>query len=164
MNHPDPIYATFVSKQASLLGELARLNPGLLGIRQPAANAWFLELHCKGLIRQPGHEVQERDCFHVGVLLSPDYLRRVEPTTVSMLTPHVWHPNVNGPAMCLGRIRPATPISDLVIQIVEILCYLNYTPVEHDALNAEACQWARNHTGRFPLERRGIHLPDQFIS
>jgi hypothetical protein len=61
-------------------------------------------------------------------------------------------------------MRPATPINDLVIQIVEILTYLNYTPIEHDSLNRDACQWARNHTDRFPLERRGIHLPSQFIA
>jgi ubiquitin-protein ligase len=98
------------------------------------------------------------------VLLLPDYLRRVDPSVVTLLTPYVWHPNVSGPAICLGRMRPATPINDLVIQIVEILTYLNYTPIEHDSLNRDACQWARNHTDRFPLERRGIHLPSQFIA
>ena len=155
----DPIYNRFLAAQIPLGRALVEANPGLLDLLVVAPNCFLARFHCKSLIRKPGEQVAEADRFEFGISLPPDYCRRVEPGVVTALTPHIFHPNVNGPCICLGRLAPATPLPDLLVQIFEVLVYLNYSP--HDGLNPEASQWARNHPDRFPLERRPIRIPRQ---
>jgi len=155
--HPDPLYAEFVARQGPLLEAFAGANHDLLTVRQANPVAWAVVLHCKGLLREAGGNIIDGERFEAGIYFPPDHLRRWDPGTVTMLTPRVWHPNILGPAVCLGSMRPAMSITDILTQLVEILTYQNFAT--HDGLNPAACQWARNHRERFPLERRPIHIP-----
>src|SRR6266446_2318 len=65
------------------------------------------------------------------------------------------HPNISAPFMCLGHIAPATPLVDLIYCSFELITYIKCTMRENDALNREACGWAR-HQARFPLDRRPL--------
>jgi hypothetical protein len=48
------------------------------------------------------------------------------------------------------------PLVDLLYQVYEILTYQKLTPREDDALNKEACHWARANQKRFPIDRRPL--------
>ena len=70
---------------------------------------------------------------------------------------NVFHANILGEgAICAGRIRPGTKLRDLLHQLYEMISYQNVTVREDDALNHEACQWARHNLDRFPLDRRPL--------
>ncbi len=117
---------------------------------------YMVRFGCKGLVRTSGDEVVEAADFRLGIAFPADYLRRVEPAEV--LTwfdpPHVWHPNIRPPWICVGHIGPGTELVDLLYQCYEIITYHNWAA--HDALNPDAAQWCRNHQDRFPVDRRPL--------
>lgn len=114
-----------------------------------------VEFLCKGLVMQPNHHIIEHQQFQVGIRFNDDHLRRFDPTMVSLFEPlNVWHPNVMGPAICVGRMTPGVQLKDLIHQIYEILTYQNWT--SHDGLNIDAMQWARNNQAMFPVDRRPL--------
>ena len=45
---------------------------------------------------------------------------------------------------------------DLIYQVFEIITYHKVTMTEKDALNWEACAWARQHKDRFPIDSRPL--------
>ncbi len=98
--------------------------------------------------------VRQAESFHVGVYFGADYLRTVNPyETLTLFDPlNTYHPNVafGAPFICVGRIAPGMPLVDLLYQVYEILTYQKLTPREDDALNKEACRWARANQGLFP--------------
>ena len=120
---------------------------------------------CKGLVKN-GPEITEAESFLVGIMMPSDYLARVGPVeVVSWLSPeNVHHPNVGrgpirreGPLfICLGDIAPATPLVDILDQVFEIITYKNMTMQESNALNWEACAWARQNLHRFPIDARPL--------
>jgi hypothetical protein len=88
-----------------------------------------------------------------------DYLRVVgDPGwIVSLLSPgNLYHPNVRPPFMCIGRIPPGTSLCELIVQVHEVVTYQKFTPREDDALNRDACAWARTNMQRFPLDARPL--------
>jgi hypothetical protein len=110
----------------------------------------------RGLVRRGG-EVVEADSFKVGIQFPTDYLRYVLPGEVVMcLSPGVFHPNVNGPFVCLGDIPPGTGLVDLLYQTYELIGFSKVTMDERDALNPVACRWARQNQDRFPIENRPL--------
>jgi len=113
---------------------------------------------CRGLVRESDGRVTEHDRFDIGIWLSEDYLRIVDPAAVlSWLGPEtVHHPNIRPPYVCLGRIAPGTPLIDLLHRCFELVTYENVTMQEFDALNRPACAWARRHRERFPIDTRPI--------
>ena len=126
---------------------------------------YIAQFSCKGLVCSGG-EVKEAENFVVGIWLPSDYLRRVEPLQiVSWLAPeNIFHPNIGrgplragGPlAICLGRLSPGTPLVDLIYQCWELITYAKATMREDDALNWDACRWARWNTHRFPVDARPL--------
>ena len=95
--------------------------------------------------------------FHVGIWFpsEPSYCRHADAFHVlTWLYPqNIFHPNIRPPFLC-ARIRPATELCDLLYTLFEMITYSNWA--SHDGLNADACQWARNHQDRFPIDRRPL--------
>lgn len=119
-----------------------------------AVTIYLANYHCTGLVQRAGKVVECYD-FLVGICFPDDYLRCFDTArVVSWCHPaDVWHPNIRPPFMCLGRMRPGTPLVDLLYQIYEIITYQNVEMREHNALNPLACNWARRHPELFPVNR-----------
>jgi hypothetical protein len=156
----DPVFSGFLRRQLeegmALVdsSDLVRLMP----CDGPPPRHYLVELRCKGLVQLGTGEVAERDRFVIGVSFPSDYLRRAHPAEVlTLLEPQtVFHPNIRGSGICVGRLTPGTRLVDLIYQCFEILAYVKVTMREDDALNREACAWARSHVDRFPIDRRPL--------
>jgi hypothetical protein len=155
----DRIYEAFLMAQ---LEEARKLNAGsdLVEIAPLPRGGWppcrFIVIyHCKGLVRRE-EEVRKHDLFEVGIWFPEDYLRRADPPeVVRLLSPvETWHANIRYPFICPGRLQPGLGLVDLVYQIYEILTYQKYNT--HDALNAEAAAYTRDHAHQFPVDRRPL--------
>jgi len=133
----------------------------LVPLDAPPVRRYLVDLRCKGLVRDPSGAVSEADHFQVGIRFPDDYLRHVRPAEVVTLfgPPNTFHPNVAAPFMCLGRLVPGTSLVDLIYQVFEILTYGKVTMREDDALNRDACAWARGNLDRFPIDRRPLKRP-----
>jgi hypothetical protein len=70
----------------------------------------------------------------------------------------VFHPNISDklPFICVGKLAPNTPLVDILYQCFEIITYNKVTMREDDALNMQACVWARENQHRFPIDRRPL--------
>ncbi len=156
----DPVYRSFLARQLEEGLALAG-SSDLVDIAPcdgPPPSRYLVEFRCKGLVARGRGDVAETDRFLVGVSFPSDYLRRAHPAEVlTLIAPwNVFHPNIQGSAMCVGRLKPGTPLVDLLYQCYEILTYAKVTMREDDALNRDACVWAREHSGRFPIDRRPL--------
>ena len=124
------------------------------------ADRYLVEFRCKGFVERAPGDVIEADRFRVGVYFPPDYLRVADPFRVlTWLGPrNVWHPNISAtaPVICVGRLTPGTGLVDILYQLFEVISWNKVTMREDDALNAVACQWARRHPHRFPVDRRPL--------
>jgi hypothetical protein len=112
---------------------------------------------CKGLVMEKGSVIEHNE-FSVGIYFHDDYLRRCDPSQVlTWLSPrNVFHSNIKSFLICIGSITPGTGIVDLLHRIYEVITYQNYSTVEGNALNSEACQYVRNNSHRFPLDNRPL--------
>jgi hypothetical protein len=112
----------------------------------------------KGLVRTAGGEVVESDHFEVGISFPQDYLRRADPVEVlTWFGPgNVFHPNIAAPFICIGRLAPGTPLVEILYQCFEIITYNKVTMREDDALNKDACEWARKHLDLLPVDTRPL--------
>jgi hypothetical protein len=120
---------------------------------------------CRGLVRCNGR-ISEWEDFAVGFYLPNDYLVRVNPfQAVSWLGPEdVWHSNIGrgprreaGPmGICIGEIKPGTPLVDLIYRVADTITWRLATVREDDALNWEACQWARQNPNAYPVDLRPL--------
>lgn len=156
----DPVYERFLARQREE-GLALSQSSDLLDLHMaPVIPPHFIaEFHCRGLVRDRDGEIREASGFAVGIWLPPDYLRRAD--TFEMLrifTPGVFHPNVSAdlPLICVGRLAAGTPLVDILFQLFDMLTYQKFNPRESDALNKAACQWARRHQDRFPIDRRPL--------
>jgi hypothetical protein len=126
----------------------------------PTGQHFIAHYACRGLVKDADDVVREADTFHVGFFFPANYLRAVNPfETVTLFHPlNVYHPNVafGAPFICVGHITPGMPLVDLLYQVYEILTYQKLTPREDDALNPEACRWARGRLARFPIDPRPL--------
>ena len=114
--------------------------------------------HCKGLVRRDG-EIREASDFAVQIWFPDNYVREpVSPVVVTQWfdPPDVWHPNIRAPFICIGPIAPGTSLKELIHRIFEVITYQKVTVVESDALNKEACPWARGNQDMFPIDRRPL--------
>jgi hypothetical protein len=106
-------------------------------------------------VRRPSGEIALHEGgFTIGIAFPPDYLRLpVVPSqaVLQFIQPvEVWHPNVRWPFICIGRIAPGTDLLELVLRCYELTTFQRKAnPTEWDALNPEACRWARS---RWPVE------------
>jgi len=122
---------------------------------------YMLRLRCKGLVREPSGAVVEADRFDIGIRFPDDYLRHVNPAeVVTWIGPmNAHHPQVRPPFVCVGRVTPGTSLVDLIYQLFEIVTYTKVTMREDDALNHDACVWARRNLHRLPIDRRPLKRP-----
>ena len=155
----DNVLRTFLTEQhteAMALADASELFE-LAPCGSPPYQQYIVRFSSRGLVRRRG-EVMEARRFEVGINFPPDYLRFVSPgEVVALLAPwDVFHPNVRGPLLCLGPIPPGTRLVDLIYQCYELLGYSKVTMTELDALNWEACRWARENQDRFPIEDRPL--------
>lgn len=94
--------------------------------------------------------------YDVGIWFPNDYHRRaVTPQVLSWLRPReVFHPNVLAPFICLGTLRPGTPIVEICFRVWSLIAYQSYGL--KSPLNPAAAAWARRHLDRFPVDRRPL--------
>ena len=159
----DKIFEAFLKRQydegmaLAEASDLLELHP--MGGDPP--NRYIARFRCKGLVRSPqDREIVESDHFEVGIWFPSDYLRRAEPFQVlTWLGPiDVFHPNISdkAPFICVGKLKPNTPLIDILYQCFEIITYNKVTMREDDALNPDACVWARENQDRFPIDKRPL--------
>lgn len=134
----------------------------------PQAARRFIAQFANPTMVRTDDRIVRADGFTVLIQFPPDYLRAAfdAAQVVNVLAPgNLFHPNVRPPFICTGRLSPGTGICDLLYQLDEILTFARFTPREDDALNHEACQWARQHMHLFPLEARPLRrrTPDWLI-
>jgi len=158
----DNVYESFLARQREQGLALANASDllELFPIGLEPFDHYIAEFRCKGLVKNESGSVEEADRFQVGIWFPADYLRRAEPFQVlTWLGPRqVFHPNIGdrAPFICIGRLAPATPLTDILYQCFEVITYNKVTMREDDALNREACAWARLNQHRFPIDRRPL--------
>jgi hypothetical protein len=158
----DEIFRSFLERETEAALALAAQSDILdvLPMGPPPAQRFMTRFRCTGLVRDPRGHIAEASQFLIALWIPDDFLRRLNPLEiVSIVEPqNVFHPNVADglPFMCLGHLRPGTPIVDILFQIFEVLTYQNFTCSEHNALSHAACQWTRNNLARLPLDRRPL--------
>jgi len=122
--------------------------------------AYLATFHCKGLVRAARADITIAERFEVAIKFPADYLRRAESFEVlRWVGPReVFHPNISdkAPVICIGKLVPGTSLVDIVYQCFEIITYNKVTMREDDALNHDACMWARNNQHRFPIDTRPL--------
>ena len=157
----DRILESFLARQETEGRALADESDllSLLPIGSPA-DRYLVEFRCKGLVERAPGDVVEARLFRLGVWFPSTYLRAANPFHVlTWLGPHnVWHPNISAtdPIICVGHLAPGTGLVDILYQVFDIVSWNKATLREDDALNAAACQWARRHPDRFPVDRRPL--------
>ena len=161
----DKIFAAFLRRQfeegraLAEASDLLELFPMTTVDGEPPQThiARFL---CKGLVRASDGAIVEANHFEVMINFPSDYLRRADPFQVlTWFGPiNVFHPNISdrAPLICVGKLAPNTPLVDLLYQCFEIITYNKVTMREDDALNVDACRWARENQHRFPIDRRPL--------
>jgi len=156
----DPVLRGFLARQAEEGRALAEKSDILQLECLPTGQHFIANFNCRGLVKDPGGEPRVADFFRVGIYFGSDYLRHAAPfETVTLFAPHnTFHPNVSSdaPFICVGRIAPGMPLVDLLYQCYEIISFQRMTPREDDALNKDACRWARANQHRFPIDPRPL--------
>ena len=117
---------------------------------------YVAEFRCRGLVRT-NEGVAVADRHLVGILFPETYLNRsANPGEVlTWLEPRSeFHPNILPPFACIGSIVPGMSLLALLGQLYQMITWQRFTPREDDALNADACCWARNNLGRLPVDDR----------
>jgi hypothetical protein len=156
----DKILEAFLRRQKIEGEELASASAllDLLPVASDPPHAYRATFQCKGLVRPAQSAVSVGDQFIVGINFPSDYLRRADTAQVlAWLKPvEVFHPNIRAPFICVGKLVPGTPLVDILYQVFEIITYNKVTMREDDALNHEACAWARNNQNRFPIDTRPL--------
>jgi hypothetical protein len=156
----DKVFGGFLRAQHAAATALAEASD-ILAVDFRGPQHALASFACKGLVRDRAGNVVEADRFAIGIFLHDGYLRRaLPPLLFTVITPTtVWHPNVNRTAICIGPIEPGTGIVDLLHRLYEVITYQNLGTREDDALQPEACAWARHNMGRFPLDARPLKRP-----
>jgi len=136
--------------------DLLELEP----LHESPPQHYLARFYCKGLTRSQDGCICEANRFEVGLWFPSDYLRHVNSLfIVTWLNPReIFHPNISNtaPIMCLGPITPGTPLTDLLYRSFELITWNKLTMRENEALNAEACVWARHNPDRYPVDRRPL--------
>jgi len=159
MSHHDRVLTRFLERQREEGLALAAASDllELVPVRTQPAPVYFAHFSCTGLVRRDG-VVQEHDAFVVGIRFPDSYLRRFDTAQVlTWIEPwEVFHPNVRPPYICVGRMEPGTRLVDLLYQLFEVITYHNVEMREPEALNHDACVWARHNLYCFPVDDRPL--------
>ena len=156
----DRIFESWLERQHAEGAALAAASDVLSLWPEPDSppRRYVASFDCQTMVRTDGEAVPWRGC-EVLIQFPPDYLRLVpDPAQIVALMspPRLFHPNVAPPFLCIGRIAPGTRLCELLVQLYEILTFQKLTPREDDALNRDACAWARRNMHRFPLDTRPL--------
>ena len=157
----DPILRSFFERQNQEGMALAACSDILRLMPAPTSppQQYLAEFRCKGLIQNRTGEIVEHNLFAVAITLPDDYLRRVQrELVVTYLGPEpvVWHPNIQGPYVCLVDIRPGTSLVDILYACFELFTW-NLKNTSDEGLNHAASEWARHQDpSRFPVDRRPL--------
>lgn len=131
----------------------------LLHDAETPPRSYIVRFHCHTMVQAGGGEVEPTSECVVLFRFPLDYLRVVPDPAwiVALLSPrNLFHPNVAPPFMCIGRIAPGTSLCELIYQVYEVLTFAKLTPREDDALNRDACAWARRNMQLFPVDTRPL--------
>jgi len=153
----DPILTAFVEAQWQEGSALAEQSD-LLELERIDPQHIVAEFSCRGLVRGRNGQVSIAERFSIGFNFADHYLRVPDSErAATWLAPReIWHPNVRCPLVCLGKIIPGTLLVELLFRAHTLLGYQNVTVSEFDALNLEACQWARSNLHLFPIDARPL--------
>jgi hypothetical protein len=162
----DQIYEAFLEEQLTEARALAAASDliDVVPLGSTPQQRFLVRYRCRGLVREPGAEPIEAEKFACGFQMPHDFLHRANPfEVVTWLGPvNFFHPNYSAagpfgtPILCAGIVLPGTPLCELIERCYEIITYRNVTMSEDDALDFEACQWARANQHRFPIEPRTL--------
>lgn len=125
---------------------------------------YIAKFECDGL-KKTADGVTVTGRHLVGINFPEDYQRqRYAPGEVlTWLEPlNEFHPNIRAPFCCVGDIAPGMSLLSLLHQIYQMITWQRFTPLELDALNKDACSWAREHLNRFPIDPRRSLLGARF--
>lgn len=154
----DHIFESFLEQNRTQGLALARESDILelepLGGEHP--RQYIAKFHCKGLVRDDTGAIVEADGeFRVGITFHDGYQRKVQiARLLTWLGPEaIFHSNIRAPFICL-HIPPGTGLVSILHQCYELITWQKFRT--DDALNDEACQWARNHQDRLPVDRRPL--------
>ena len=159
MTEVDRVYEAFIEGQnvaaqtLNQASDIVHITPKKLN----RGHLYTVRLLCKGLVNDNG-TIKEHGQFALGIHFPEHYLRRcVAAEIVCWFSPAtIWHPNIKPPFICLGRVTPGTQIVDIVHQAYQIITYQKVTMIETDALNHDACAWARANSDMFPVDKHPL--------
>jgi hypothetical protein len=156
----DHIFDSWLEHQHAEAMALAQSSDRIAVLPEPEVppRNYVVRFDCQTMVRIGG-EVKPRNGCVVQFRFPLDYLRVASDPAwiVSLLSPrNLYHPNVAPPFLCLGHIAPGTSLRELIFQVYEVLTFAKVTPREDDALNREACAWARRNMNRFPVDARPL--------
>jgi hypothetical protein len=155
----DSVYTAFLARQQKEAMALAAASDlvGVFPVGPPPYQRYILRFSCRGLVRTDSG-VEEAEQFTLGIYFPPDYIRHAVPgEVITWFFPlNVFHPNIRAPFLCPGKLKPGTSLVELIYQCFEIITYQKVTMNEKDALNRDACAWARKNIARFPIDKRGL--------
>lgn len=162
----DHILASFLDGQYEAGLRLAAESDilDLTPIGPPPVQRYVARYDCLTLVREADGRVRTARGFAVGLTLSSHYQRRIEPASLAawLFPATVFLPNVRVPFLCLGHIAPGTPLVELLFQVFDVGRGANITVREDDALDRDACAWARPRLAQFPLDQRPLKRPLEF--
>jgi hypothetical protein len=157
----DNIFQSWLESNHADARSLAASSDRLMLLPDPASppRNYIARFDCQTMAQENGEVKPWNGTCDVLFRFPLDYLR-VAPDAgmiVSLLAPlNLYHPNIAGRFICIGRIAPGTSLCDLIFQVYEVLTFARLTPREDDALNRDACAWARRNMQRFPLDARPL--------
>ena len=156
----DPIFESFLDKQFADGMALARESDILrlfpLGARP--VQKYRVVFRCRTLVRAGAGD--PRVCLvdsGAGIHFRDGYLRLagVAQQCLCWLGPlSMWHPNIMGPFICLGKIAVGAELVGLIHRLYSTITFNNYSL--GDPLNRAACPWVRDHPEQFPTDRRPL--------
>ncbi len=154
-----PIIKSFLETQEAEAMALAARSDliEVVPMGEKPHQTYLVRFFCKTLLKTR-EGVCEYDRVDIGIRFPSDYWQRATPPEVVTLfgPANVFHPNVRFPFVCIGMLNPGTSLVDIIYQCYEILTFQKVTMREDDALNAEACTWARKNKERFPVDSRPL--------
>lgn len=158
----DQIYQTFLKRQHEAALAFAAESDRVsitVGPGNPPC-VYLVRFDSRCLIQDSQGQIRTHEGFGVRVVFPLEYIRRAEPfRVVNFLYPrNVFHPNILARmfAICIGRLEPGTELVPLIDQCHAIGTWQKLTMSEHDALNRDACLWARRNPHRYPVDDRPL--------
>jgi len=162
--HRDRVFTNFLEHQhaegldLANASEILELHP----VEGRPPSRYIAVFNCAGVVLRDGVVRESVEPYAVGITFAPDYLRRPVPGLLVWLgPPDAYHPNIRAEygVVCIGRVPPGSPLVDLLHQLYEVITYQRVTMREDDALDADACAWARQHRHLFPVDARALRRP-----